>query len=127
SKRVWLTLPEASTASTRRMSVVGSAWVCAGAGAIKASHTMAMERNFGIAGQGALFAWRGPEGVGIGDQRGADRLGLLDDHRMGRIRNDHDGDAVAQRAPVFFGVFHVRQRVVARLDIEHRRPARRIV
>src|SRR5205814_4105219 len=120
SKRVWLTLPEASTASTRRMSVVGSAWVCAVAGAIKASHTMAMEMNFGIAGQRALFERGGPEALGVVDQCVAHRVGLFDDHGMGRIRNDHDGNAVAQRAPVFLGVLHVRQRVVARLDIAHR-------
>src|SRR5207253_6757538 len=98
------------------MSVVGSAWVCAVAGAIRASHTTAMEMNFSIAGQRALFARGGPEAAGVGNQRGAHRRGLFDDHGMGRIRNDYDGDAVAQRAPVFLGVLDVRQRIVARLD-----------
>ena len=76
----------------------------------------------------ACAIWRGgPEVAGVGDQRVAHRVGLLDDHGMGRIRNDHDGDAVAQRAPVFLGVLHMGQRIVARLDIEHRRLARRVV
>jgi hypothetical protein len=43
------------------------------------------------------------------------------------VRDHHDGDAVAERALVVLGVVDMRQRIVVRLEIEHRRAAGRVV
>src|SRR3982750_3985265 len=99
------------------MSVVGSArvdsWVCAGAGAIQ-------NKPRARAKMSRVIPLLGPEFSRIRNKRVADRAGLLGDHGMGRVRNDHDGDADTQRTLVFLGVLHMGQRVVAWLDVQDR-------
>ena len=64
--------------------------VCVFAGAHPGQHETSE-----ISGESHLL---GPELARIGDKRVADGGRLLDDHGMGRVRDDHDGDAGAQRA-----------------------------